>query len=85
MQGPNTLKRHAHLVDQMAATLGIDLEESALRGKLEVDEISDAVLACTGCANPGACEGWLDAHAEGSDTPPEYCRNADLFARLARS
>ncbi len=85
MQGPNTLKRHAHLVDQMATTLGIDLEEKTLRGELAFDEISEAVLACTGCANPGACEGWLEEHADGSETPPDYCRNADLFARLGRS
>jgi hypothetical protein len=82
MQSDKTLKRHAALVDRMAGTLGLDLEESALRGELRVDEIGDAVLACTGCESPGACEHWLDAHGDGSDQPPDYCRNAGLFARL---
>ncbi len=82
MQGQKTLKRHANLVDRMATTLGIDLEEKALRGELAFNEIADSVLACSGCTSPGRCEAWLDAHAAGSDAAPEYCRNADLFARL---
>jgi hypothetical protein len=86
MQSQKTLKRHAGLVDRMATTLGLDLEEKALRGELSVDEIGDAVLRCTGCTDPGSCEGWLDAHADsGASEPPGYCRNADLFAELSRA
>lgn len=82
MQSDNILKRHATLVDRMAGTLGLDLEEIALRGEVSVDEIGDAVLACTGCTRPDACDHWLDTHEAGADHPPGYCRNADLFARL---
>lgn len=82
MQSDNILKRHAALVDRMAGTLGLDLEESALRGELSVDEIGDAVLACTGCTQPGACEHWLEAQGSVAQHPPGYCRNAALFARL---
>ena len=83
MQGEKTLKRHAALVDRMGSTLGLDLEEMALRGEVTTDEIADAVLSCSACSSPGACETWLDAHAgTGSDRTPGYCRNADLFERL---
>lgn len=82
MPSEKTLARHTALVTRMADTLGVDLDERALRGELSGDEIGDAVLACTGCESPGACDGWLDRHPEGAAQPPRYCRNADLFARL---
>jgi hypothetical protein len=81
MQGTSTLKRHADLVDRMANTQGVDLEERMMAGKILPDDLSDAVLACTGCANPEACEHWL-ARNETAEQTPGYCRNADLFARL---
>ena len=82
MQNQNVLKHHAHLVDQMANTLGIALEEAAMRGRISIDEISDAVLRCTGCSNAAHCEGWLEERTQGSDRTPDYCRNSDLFAEL---
>lgn len=82
MQSTLTLKRHADLVDRMATTQGVDLEESVMAGHLTPGELGDAVLACTGCAAPGACERWLDSHA-GGESAPAYCRNADLLAGLA--
>ena len=81
MQGTTTLKRHADLVDRMANTQGVDLEERMMAGKVLPDDLSDAVLACTGCANPEACEHWL-ARNETAEQTPDYCRNADLFGRL---
>lgn len=82
MPETTTLKRHAALVDRMANTIGIDLEEKLMQGMLEVDTISDAVLNCTGCSNPCGCEDWLDAHDAGADEPPSICRNIELFDRL---
>jgi hypothetical protein len=82
-----TLKRHADLVDRMATAQGVDLEESMMAGHLTPGELGDAVLACTGCAAPEACEHWLAAHDAG-ESAPGYCRNTellvDLAARLAR-
>ena len=78
----STLKRHADLMDRMATTLGLDLEEKALRGELPFDEIPDAVLRCTGCTGAGECEAWLKAHEAGSDETPAYCRNSALFKTL---
>ena len=82
MPASTTLKRHAILVDRMATTLGVDLEEKIMEGKLEFDGLSDAVLACSGCSNPDECEKWLDAQAEGADAAPGICRNTELFERL---
>lgn len=81
MQSRTTLKRHADLVDRMAGSQGVDLEERMMAGKLRPDELGDAVLACTGCARTDACVHWLDRTETAEDTP-DYCRNAELFARL---
>lgn len=78
-----TLKRHAALVDRMATHRGVDLEEAALRGHITTSEIEDAVLACTGCASPDTCEAHLHVTAGQVGEGPEYCRNQDLFDRLA--
>jgi hypothetical protein len=78
-----TLKRHAGLVDRMATTLGVDLEEATMRGRLPVEELSDVVLSCTGCTDPTACEHWLDDHEGGvAEHAPGYCRNRDRLEGL---
>ncbi len=82
MTSTSTLKRHAALVDRMATTLGVDLEQKAMEGQIDFDQISDAVMACTGCSNPEDCTRWLDAQQGQAGTPPDICRNADVFARL---
>lgn len=84
MHDTKTLRRHATLVDRMAQARGLDLEETMLRGKLSIPELDDAVLRCTGCTQPCACETWLDQQTAPVTATPGYCRNADLFADLAR-
>lgn len=81
MQSTATLTRHADLVDRMAETQGVDLEERMMAGKVRPEEVRDAVLACTGCACADACVHWLD-RTETADATPDYCRNAELFAYL---
>lgn len=81
MQDRDTLKRHAALVDRMATALGIDLEEAVLSGRMAMDELSEAVLRCTGCADPGQCAARLTVPVE-TELPPGYCRNRDLMTRL---
>jgi hypothetical protein len=78
----STIKRHADLVDRMANAQGVDLEEAAMEGRLAMDTLTDAVLACTGCANPEDCEAWLAAQSGVAAETPGYCRNANLFATL---
>ena len=74
--------RHAALVDRMARTLGLDLEEKIMEGKLEIDTLGDAVLKCTGCTDPDGCEHWLDAQEDTAAEAPGICRNRDLFKLL---
>jgi len=80
---PLRLKHHADLVDRMAATRGIDLEEAALRGHLTTSEISDLVLNCTGCTQTDTCEKWLAEQVGAVSAAPHYCRNAQMFSVIA--
>lgn len=77
-----TLRRHADLVDRMATTLGLDLEEIMMAGQLQIDTLGDAVLACTGCSNPDGCARWMNAQLQPVAATPDMCRNADLFSLL---
>ena len=81
MHSPKTLKHHATLMDRMADTVGVDLEEAVLSGEARFDDIADAVLACANCADPGHCASWLETAQQG-DQPPGYCRNLALFNKL---
>ena len=77
-----TNKRHADLVDRMATTLGLDLEEKMMEGQLQIDTLGDAVLRCTGCSDPDGCERWLAEQTGIAPDSPPMCRNADLFDLL---
>lgn len=83
MANQHLFRRHADLVDRMADRLGVDLEEAVLRGQMELDELSDAVVRCSGCQNPDNCEYILD-NSIGTGTPA-YCRNTALFTKLENS
>ena len=85
MQSRDTLKRHAHLVDEMATAQGLDLEEQILRGNLSIPELDDAVLRCTGCSQPCACEAWLAGREAPVVAPPAYCRNTRMFDMLRKA
>jgi hypothetical protein len=76
---------HADLVNRMSGTLGVDLAEEMLRGRMPPEDLRTTVLTCMGCSAPGACARWLDAHASGSDVAPSYCRNKDRLEGLANA
>ena len=82
MTDPDKLKTHATLVDRMSQSLSLDLQEEAISGRLPFDEIAEAVLRCTKCAEPEACTRFLDNLEHPIEDTPDYCRNADLFAFL---
>jgi hypothetical protein len=82
MQGKATLKVHADLVDRMANAVGVDLEEAMMEGRMTMDQLGEAVLACTGCSAPETCQKWLAQQSEVVDAAPGYCRNGDTFSRL---
>ena len=77
------LDRHGKLVRSMAEAVDADLPAAIAHGDLSAEGLRGAVLRCTTCEAAEQCETWL---AERGDTPaeatPDYCRNADLFARL---
>ncbi|WP_417740927.1 DUF6455 family protein [Salipiger sp.] len=82
MPGRTDYTRHARLVDRMAGTLGIDLDEQMMRGRVTASQIDDAVLGCTGCTRPCDCESWLAAQEGAAPEAPGYCRNTTLFEAL---
>jgi len=83
MLGKATLKRHAALVDRMAETVGVDLEQAIMEGRMTTDQLSDAVLTCTGCSEAEACARWLATQDQTAETTPDYCRNTETFLRLS--
>ncbi len=83
MTDRSTFKKHAALLDTMSTTRGIDLQESAIKGDVSIDELTDAIFACSNCSAPGACSKWLALNAAGAAKSPSYCENTDLLARLS--
>ncbi|EBA15870.1 hypothetical protein RSK20926_14604 [Roseobacter sp. SK209-2-6] len=83
MREHSTLKTHAALLDQMGRALGLDLQDEAISGRLQFDEISEAVLRCTRCGYPERCRKCVSTmrHAALAQAP-DYCRNGDLLAYL---
>lgn len=82
MTDPQTLKTHAGLFDRMSRAMGLDLEQEAVEGTLRFEEIAEAVLRCTRCACPKACDRTLTSLEGEIERTPDYCRNADLLAFL---
>ncbi|MEE9387702.1 MAG: DUF6455 family protein [Paracoccaceae bacterium] len=76
--------RHGALVDKMANTVGVDLDEAEQRGNLSGDQLRASVHKCLGCTNVTACEHWLDHHTNGANSPPDYCRNTGFFKGLQK-
>lgn len=77
-----TLKTHAALFDNMSRAVGLDLQEEAIAGRLQFDEISEAVLRCSRCAHPTDCAAQLSGGVAELSAPPDYCRNRDLLGFL---
>ncbi len=79
------LKSHAALFDNMGQAAGLDLQEEAISGRLDFEEIAEAVLRCTRCAHPDTCQNWLRealTSLRGPAEIPDYCRNRDLLSYL---
>ncbi|MEZ5685169.1 MAG: DUF6455 family protein [Paracoccaceae bacterium] len=91
MFGARVLNRHAALMNRMADTLGVDLEEALRRGKLSSEHWRDALVSCAGCDDPEGCVHWLGAHQAPEDRsaampPPEvpdFCNNRLMMERLS--
>ena len=87
MIGTTKYGRHTDLVKRMAEAGGADLPGARAEGTLAAEALRGACASCTGCACPDACGDWLDRTAAGAEAgsaaAPGYCRNADLWSRLA--
>lgn len=74
---------HAELVEKMADTLGVDVEELMQRGRLSPEELDESVLRCIGCLEVGACQHFLAEDEDAArDEPPGFCRNKEFFEAL---
>jgi len=74
------LRRSSGLLERMTAKLGLRSHMAALPGSANV--LRRAEARCFTCGHADACESWLSS-AESPAEAPGYCRNHDLFARLA--
>ncbi len=75
------LDQHSDLIGSMAETVHADLAEALMFGRIQGQELHNAVLVCMGCEGSGDCRNWMDAHGHDADTPPAYCRNSGMLAR----
>ncbi|MCW1932587.1 DUF6455 family protein [Pararhodobacter zhoushanensis] len=78
------IDQHADLMNRMATTVHADLDEAIIRADLSAQELRNAIFTCIGCTGVCDCESWLEAHADGADETPAYCRNGALLQRLQR-
>lgn len=76
------LDRHTALVNRMAETVGADLGESLLAGRLSGPALRGMVLTCCCCKGAEVCPGWMAEHATGAEAAPAYCLNRDSLAAL---
>jgi hypothetical protein len=83
--GSRKLARHAQLVNRMAATVGADLPDALADGRITGEAMRTTVLRCTACDDPEACAHWLEAHTDGAEAAPSYCRNAAFLAALGKA
>lgn len=72
---------HLMLSLGMAKVCGVDMESALREGWITREDYVATVDRCRGCAEPAACKSWLRA-PDAAAPPPEYCRNAALFAEL---
>lgn len=84
MFGFKRLDRHANLVTRMADAVGVDIVEQVQRGAVSENQLASMVTRCVGCSEAEACEHWLQAHPDGADSTPGYCRNTNLFSMLGK-
>ncbi|TIU29548.1 MAG: hypothetical protein E5W27_03425 [Mesorhizobium sp.] len=67
------------LMGRMMQKLGVDRQLKVVHDHVAVT--NRAVDRCRSCGHQDECATWLDEH-ENAVSPPDYCRNRDLIARL---
>ncbi|PRX34972.1 hypothetical protein SAMN05216257_102554 [Meinhardsimonia xiamenensis] len=79
------LDRHAGLSMRMAETVGADVVQAAVEGRIPETAIRTMVLTCSRCRAVGSCMDWLDEHAAGAEEAPDYCLNRTFLERARDS
>ncbi|MEM8877831.1 MAG: DUF6455 family protein [Pseudomonadota bacterium] len=74
---------HAERMNRMSEITHADLAEALIKEQLSPEDYRRAVVSCTRCSQPGACDAWLDAHQSSDEQPPAYCRNRQMLVDLA--
>ena len=77
------LDERADLMNRMAETVGANLGDAVIDGRLDATGVRSALVACARCNAAEECVHWMDEHADGAAHPPGYCRNSALLDRLA--
>ena len=77
------MDRHSSLLSAMGQTLRLDLADAVSRGIVAPNELRGQMVRCMSCSKGEACATWLAAHEGGAEAAPDYCRNGELFDRLA--
>ncbi len=76
------IDKHATLFNDMADTVGADIGDALLDGKIDGQGLRAAVFQCMTCDSAEQCPDWMEAHADGAESAPEYCRNRQMLRRL---
>jgi len=82
MQESGRLSRHFWLIQGMARTLGVNLNEALRTGRLGRNVHAGAIADCCACGKTARCMGWLAQQGAGADELPRYCRLKPLLEGL---
>jgi len=86
MSKARNLNRHAAMMNRMAQVMRVDLSAEMAQGRVSGEDWKDALVRCTGCAQPEACTLWLSEHDPEDEAlliePPHYCENRLMLKRL---
>jgi hypothetical protein len=77
------IDRRADVMNRMAETLDVDFAAAMAQNPGTVREYRQAVIRCVACGHEGECTEWMDSHPH-AEAAPEYCRNKDIMAALAK-
>lgn len=75
-------KPQAELLERMVKRMKRDLEQEVRDGKLDPDDLSDAINRCQNCDNPDDCRHWMTREDTADAPAPLYCRNRALMLKL---
>ena len=67
---------HFWLTRSVARSIGLNLSEVMVEGRLTPQSYAEMVTKCRQCPLVLECQQWLATHGGGADAAPEQCLNA---------